>query len=123
VTPVRDFNYVADTVAAFLSIGATAGIEIGSPYNSGTGSGVTIGEMIDIVRETTGTNKPIFPDENRTRPARSEVRKLIADASRFTAATGWKPKCDLRTGLGATIEWWRERIETGYVRTDVSYIV
>ena len=123
VTPVRDFNYVADTVAAFLSIGRAAGIEVGRPYNSGTGSGVTIAEMIDIVREVTGTNKPVFADENRTRPATSEVRKLIADANRFAAATGWKPKFDLRTGLVTTIGWWRERIEAGYVRSDVSYIV
>lgn len=123
VTPVRDFNYVADTVAAFLGIGTAPRVEHGRPYNSGTGTGVTIAETIDLVRALTGSNKPTRTSEDRTRPAKSEVRKLIADASLFNAATGWKPKSDLRAGLAATVDWWRERISSGHARTDSSYML
>ncbi len=123
VTPVRDFNYVADTVAAFLSIGSATGIEIGRPYNSGTGIGATIAEVIDIVRAATGTNKPIVSEEDRTRPAKSEVRKLVADSRLFAAATGWKPKSDLRAGIAATVGWWRDRIASGRIRADASYML
>jgi len=123
VTPVRDFNYVDDTVAAFLRIGTAAGIEPGRAYNSGTGIGATIAEMIDIVRAATGANKPIKSEDDRNRPAKSEVRKLIADARQLTAATGWKPRSDLRTGIAATVSWWRERIESGRLRSDASYML
>jgi len=123
VTPVRDFNYVADTVAAFLSIGSASRIEPGRPYNSGTGIGVTIAEVVDLVRSASGANKPIVTDEDRVRPIASEVRKLIADASLFGAATGWQPKSDLRAGIAATVNWWRERIASGRARTDANYML
>src|ERR1051325_10038529 len=50
VTPVRDFNYVSDSVAAFLAIGTAPDAKPGRPYNAGSGTGVSISEMIDIVR-------------------------------------------------------------------------
>ena len=123
VTPMRDFNYVEDTVAAFLRIGTAPDIEPGRPYNSGTGTGATIVEMIDIVRAATGTNKPLVTEADRARPEKSEVRKLIADASLFKAAAGWKSQFDLRTGIFATVNWWRERIESGHSRPDASYML
>ena len=123
VTPVRDFNYVEDTVAAFLHIGAAAGIEPGRPYNSGTGAGATIAEMIDIVRAATGANKPILSEADRTRPEKSEVRKLIADSHLLSEATGWKPASDLRAGIAATVSWWRERVASGRLRSDASYVL
>lgn len=43
----------------------------------------------------------------------AKVRRLIdtleADASSFTAATGWKPRHSLADGLAATASWWRMR--------------
>jgi NAD dependent epimerase/dehydratase len=123
VTPVRDFNYVEDTVAAFMRIGTAPGIERGRPYNSGSGTGVTIAEMIDTVRAATGANKPIISEASRTRPEKSEVRKLIADADTFRKAAGWAPRSDLKAGIGATVNWWRNRIESGRMRADTSYLL
>ena len=122
VSPVRDFNYVQDTVGAFMRVGTASNIDPGRPYNSGTGKGVTIMDMIDAVRAATGANKPIKSDENRVRPAKSEVRKLIADASLLSGATGWKPDTDLKSGIAATVKWWRSRLESGQLRSDVHYI-
>jgi nucleoside-diphosphate-sugar epimerase len=122
VTPVRDFNYVADTVDAFLRIGTAEKVEHGRPYNSGTGAGVTVADMIDAVRAVTGVNKPVVSEQDRVRPDKSEVRKLIAGADLFKAATGWKPGSDLKAGIAATVNWWRRRIESGGHRSDASYI-
>jgi UDP-glucose 4-epimerase len=121
-TPIRDFNYVTDTVAAFLALGTAPGIAYGDPYNSGTGQGVSIDEMIAVVRDLTGSNKPVVSDQDRLRPAHSEVRKLIADATRLSEKTGWRPQHDLRSGLEKTINWWRDRVAAGRVRHDASYI-
>jgi UDP-glucose 4-epimerase len=122
-TPIRDFNYVGDTVSAFLNIGITPTFEAGRPYNAGSGVGVTVGQMIEIVREATGTNKPVITEQHRIRPGKSEVRELIAGSDIFRAATRWTPKVDLKQGIGKTVEWWRDRITRGLVRTDAGYMV
>lgn len=120
--PIRDFTYVADTVKGFLAIGTAERIEFGAPYNAGTGQGASIGDVIDYVREITCTNKPILSEEQRLRPIKSDVQALIADASNFYAATGWKPSLDIHAGLKLTVDWWRERIASGRVREEASYI-
>lgn len=122
LTPRRDFTYVADTVAAFAAAGTAEAIEYGTPYNGGTGTAVTVGEMVETVREITGVNKPVESETARMRPEHSEVRALLADHSRLTAATGWVPRVGLRDGLARTVEWWRARIASGAVRPDAGYL-
>ena len=121
--PVRDFNYIGDTVSAFLAIGTSDKVEYGVPYNAGSGHGVSIGEMVDIVRDITGTNKPTVTDEQRIRPANAEVMELIADASLLAEAAGWQTSVDLQSGLTRTVDWWRERIASGRARGDAHYMV
>jgi NAD dependent epimerase/dehydratase len=122
VTPTRDFNYVGDTVDAFAAVGVADGIAYGAPYNTGTGVEVSIGEMIEQVRAITGTNKPVETEAARMRPENSEVRTLLADPARLTAATGWQASTDLAAGLEKTVVWWRERIAAGTVRRDTGYL-
>lgn len=123
LTTVRDFNHVDDTVAAFLTIGTAGGINIGRAYNSGSGRGVTIAQLVDLVRAATGTNKPVETEVARMRPDKSEVRALICDASLFSAATGWTSKVELSQGIAKTTAWWRRRLESGHARTDAQYIL
>lgn len=120
-TPKRDFTFVGDTVAAFLAIGRAAGVEFGQPYNAGTGRAVTIGETVEAIRALTGANKPVESETARLRPERSEVRALLADASRLSAATGWAPRVTLDDGLARTVDWWRECIARGLVRPSTAY--
>ena len=56
------------------------------------------------------------------RPEASEVRALLADHSKLTAATGWRPAHTLEQGLERTIRWWRDRIRAGRVRVDARYM-
>jgi len=122
LTPTRDFTYVGDTVAAFLAVGIADGLDYGAPYNAGTGQETGIGEVVDLVREMTGANKPVVTEDERFRPDKSEVRALLADAGRLSAATGWRPEVDLEAGLGRTVDWWRDRIERGAVRPGDDYL-
>jgi len=120
---IRDFNYISDTVAAFVAIGSSDAVEPGRPYNSGTGIGTPISKMIELVRAATGTNKTVVSEARRVRPEKSEIRELVADPNLFRKATGWKPAVDLTCGIATMVDWWRERIEQDRVRADVSYIV
>ena len=121
--PKRDFCFVEDTVSAFLAAGLTEELKPGSPYNAGTGRMESIGEMIEIVRRLTGSNKPVETDATRIRPANSEVFELIADANKFREATNWNAKTDLEAGLAITIDWWRERLETGNIRRENNFLI
>ncbi len=121
LTTTRDFNYVSDTVAAFLAIGRTAEIEFGAPYNTGTGHAVSVAEVVDRVRELTGTNKPVESEAERIRPERSEVRALLADPARLATATGWHANVSLDEGLRRVVSWWHDRVANGSVRRSADY--
>jgi nucleoside-diphosphate-sugar epimerase len=121
VTPIRDFTFVEDTAAAFLAIGAGTKIEFGVPYNAGTGRGVSVGDVIALVRKLAQCDKPLEQDKGRLRPPRSEVHELLADWSRLSTATGWRPKTELSDGLERTLAWWRGRLAGGQVRQEKGY--
>src|SRR5262249_36843603 len=97
-------------------------LSYGQPYNAGSGQGVTIAEVIDIIRKATGTNKPIESEAVRVRPNKSEVRELICNTALLTKATGWRPATDLSFGIARTVDWWRNKIDSGTVRPGTSYI-
>ena len=119
--PKRDFNYVGDTAEAFLALAATSGLDEGSPYNTGTGVAVSIGEIVEQIKALTGSTKPVVTEDARKRPENSEVGLLLADNGRLTQATGWQPRTDLAAGLETTISWWQRRLQSGLVRTDKGY--
>lgn len=96
--PVRDMNYVGDTVAGFLALGAAEGVE-GQVYNVGSGTGHTVGEILALVRKVAGVDKPVRQIAERMRPAKSEVERLVCDFSKAAAAFGYAPSYTLETGL------------------------
>ena len=112
-TPERDFNFVGDTVAAFLATASMDDAHLGKTFNAGSGRMVTIGETVDLIASITSANKKIIEESARKRPAKSEVMALMADASALNAASGWQPQTSLEEGLAATIDWWRARIASG----------
>ena len=122
LSPTRDFNYVGNTVDAFLAAGATEGLDYGQAYNAGTGVEVSVGDMVERVQIATGTNKPVVQDEARLRPAGSEVRALVADFTRLNDACGWTPAVDLDEGVTHTVAWWRDRIASGRIRRSADYL-
>lgn len=104
VDTIRDFTFVADTVDAFVRL-AEADVPPGEVVNSGTGVGITIGEVIRKVGAILGRELTIVPCHERMRPARSEVDRLIAGADRARTLLGWQPKTTLDDGLKFVIEF------------------
>jgi UDP-glucose 4-epimerase len=96
--PVRDMNYVDDTVRGFLGAGAAPGVD-GEAFNIGSGVGHTIGEILDCVREVTGSGKPVRQAAERIRPPASEVTELVCDYSKAAATFGYAPAWTLRAGV------------------------
>ncbi len=105
--PVRDLNYVSDTVAGFLAI-ADSDACLGKVTNIGCGKGITIGELAKRILAICGREEmPIVTDENRIRPEKSEVLELVCANAKAAERCGWKPARTLDEGLRETVEFIR----------------
>jgi nucleoside-diphosphate-sugar epimerase len=118
--PTRDFTFVKDTAAAFLTVGtAPAADVVGRTFNAGTGGEISVGDLVALIGKVMGTDVEVCEDTARLRPANSEVMRLVADASRLRAATGWAPAHDLEQGLTATAEFFRDPANLARYKTDI----
>jgi NAD dependent epimerase/dehydratase len=108
-TPTRDFTYVADTVAGFLAV-ATCDRALGHAVNVGSGQEISVGDLVRLLVEITGSTAEIVTESERLRPADSEVERLLADNTRAREWMGWSPTVSLREGLTRTSEWIRENL-------------
>ena len=99
--PMRDMNFVGDTVAGFLAAGA-CDAALGQVVNLGTGRAIRIGDLARKIFEIAGTAATLETDDARVRPDGSEVMLLLADARRAKELCGWEPKVTLEEGLERT---------------------
>jgi dTDP-glucose 4,6-dehydratase len=110
LNPTRDFTFVRDT-ARGLRLAAEAPDVEGLEINLGSGREISIGDLVGLIQELTGSKLPVETDEQRIRPGRSEVERLLADATLARERLGWEPVTSLREGLTLTIEWIKEHLE------------
>jgi dTDP-glucose 4,6-dehydratase len=113
----RDFNFVANTVDAFLAAGATKGIE-GRTIHFGSGRETRIEELVQIIARLLNVTLEIEVEETRLRPAASEVDRLWADNALARELLGLQPAVSLESGLEKTIAWARENLA---LHRDASY--
>ena len=104
LTPTRDFNYVQDTAEGMIALALCKAAE-GEVVNIGTGEEWSIETTARMLMEITGRHLPIICDEQRIRPANSEVNRLIADNSKLRSLTDWSPNVGFRVGLERTCQW------------------
>lgn len=120
--PTRDFNYIEDTVAGFLSVAASPA-SIGQVINIGSGYEISIKDTAEMIADIIGVKLNIISDDIRMRPEKSEVERLWADNSLAHSLLGWKPefgsKEGLRKGLTKTIEWFKHPANLNAYKTDV----
>lgn len=104
LTPTRDFNYVKDTARGFLEI-ARCDDTIGREVNIATGREVTMQQTLDTIARLMGVEVTWERDEQRIRPAKSEVFRLLGDNTLIESLTPWRPQYTLEEGLKETIKW------------------
>jgi dTDP-glucose 4,6-dehydratase len=110
MTATRDFTFISDTVAGFL-LAASAERGLGQTFNLGTGHEIQIGELAQRVIKMVNRNVSVVTEEQRLRPGKSEVLRLISDNSFAREVLGWKPEVDLDQGLKLTVQWISEHLE------------
>jgi dTDP-glucose 4,6-dehydratase len=111
LSPTRDFNYVADTVAGFLAVGDSPN-SVGEVINVGSNFEISVGDAAAVIADVIGETIEITEDQARLRPEKSEVERLWADNTKAAELLGWSPLFGgldgFRTGIEHTVEWFRD---------------
>lgn len=116
LTPTRDFNYVKDTVNGFLSI-YESDKTIGEEINIATQKEISIGQLAEELIRQINPNAKIVCDEERLRPEKSEVNRLLGCNEKIMSLTDWKPRYSLEDGLRDTITFFKENLDR--YKTDI----
>jgi nucleoside-diphosphate-sugar epimerase len=99
---VRDYLHVADVGAAFSALLAS---EVQGAVNIGSGEGVALSRLGEIVGEETGEGLVIQPGDVG---ANDPAPLVFADASRLTRDVGFTPRYRLEQGIRNTVAWWKD---------------
>ncbi len=118
VSPTRDFNYVLDTCRGFIAL-AESDETIGEVVNIGSGTEVTVGETLNLIKELMNSDVTFITDENRLRPKNSEVFRLCCDNTKIHKLTGFQPQYTLKDGLQNCIDWFTKPENLSRYKIDI----
>jgi NAD dependent epimerase/dehydratase len=106
-SPTRDLLFVKDTVRGFVEI-AKSDKTIGEEINIAAQTEISIGDLATKMISLINPKAKIVGEEQRVRPAKSEVFRLLGSNSKIRSLTSWKPSFDIDQGLELTLQWFRE---------------
>lgn len=110
LTPTRDFNFVKDTANGFIEI-YKSDKTIGQEINIATQQEISIGELAKELIRQINPNAKIICEEERLRPEKSEVNRLLGSNKKILELTDWKPQYTFEQGLAATIEFLKDNLD------------
>lgn len=109
LTPTRDFNFVKDTAAGFIAI-AESDKTIGEEINIATQQEISIEDLAKEIIAQINPKAKIICDEQRLRPEKSEVNRLLGANQKIKALTDWRPDYTFAQGISETIAWMRQNL-------------
>lgn len=116
LTPTRDFNYVKDTASGFIEI-YKSDRTIGEEINIATQQEISIGELAEELIRQINPNAKVICDEQRIRPEKSEVNRLLGANNKIRRLTDWKPQYTFEKGISETIDFLRNNLSR--YKTDI----
>lgn len=118
VYPKRDFIYVKDTVRGFINA-AESDSSVGKVINIGSNSEISIIELAHLIAKLMDVKIEIEAVNERKRPEKSEVERLLADNSKAREFLGWSPMYKLEEGIIETIKWFSNLDNLKFYKTDI----
>lgn len=118
ITPTRDLLFVKDTANGFIEI-AKCDALIGHEVNIATQSEITVGELAQEMINQINPNARIVSDEQRLRPAKSEVFRLFGSNEKLKQHTPWQTNYTLQQGIAETIEWFKQPENLNKYKADI----
>ncbi|MGP4751119.1 NAD-dependent epimerase/dehydratase family protein [Agrobacterium tumefaciens] len=97
---VRDYIYVSDVASLCQRLVDT---NVTGVFNVGSGAGVSIAEILEIVRQVTRDGAEVIYKDGRV----LDVERNFLDIAAIKKEFGWEPAYDLRSGIEETWEWIR----------------
>lgn len=110
LSPTRDFNYVKDTAAGFIAI-AQSERTIGEEINIATQQEISVGELAEEIINQINPKARIVCDEQRMRPEKSEVNRLLGSNEKIKMLTDWKAEYTFEQGIAETIEFLKNNLD------------
>lgn len=110
LTPTRDFNFVKDTASGFIEI-AKSDKTIGEEINIATGREISIGDLASELISQINPKAKIVTEEQRLRPEKSEVNRLLGSNEKIKKLTNWEMKYTFEQGLAETIEYLKQNLD------------
>ena len=105
-SPIRDFIYSKDVARMMIDVVEK---EISEPINLGSGDGVSISELVDVILNSKHIiNKPKIEYE-KDKPMGDKIRVLNTQLAKDNSIF---PKTSLKDGIDETIEWYLKNINS-----------
>lgn len=118
LTPTRDFNYVSDTCEGFIAL-AKSNEVIGKEVNIASNSEISMEATLNLIAEIMESDVQFIQDEQRLRPAKSEVFRLYGDNTLIKSLTDFDSKVSLEDGLRKTVEWFTKSENLARYKTTI----
>ena len=110
LSPTRDFNYVKDTANGFIKM-YESDRTIGEEINIATQQEISIGELAEELIRQINPAAQIICDEERLRPSKSEVNRLLGSNEKILRLTDWQPQYTFEQGLAETIAFLKDNMD------------
>ena len=92
--PKRDYIYIDDFIDGLMK---TIDVQKKfSVYNFGSGVGLSVQEVINVIQKVLGTNKKIVLEKQERQ---NEIMNTVADISKARHDLGWEPKVSFEEGI------------------------
>jgi len=109
LTTSRDLTYVTDSVKGFIQFAECEKIA-GEVVNLGSENEISVKNIIEIVEKNINKKVKIVQEEERIRPEKSEVQRLLSNSDKAKKLFGWKPETEIDQGIKRTISWIEKNI-------------
>ena len=116
LTPTRDFNFVRDTANGFYQI-YRSDKTIGQEINIATQKEISIGALAEELIRQIAPDAKVICDEQRLRPEKSEVNRLLGCNEKIMRLTESKPRYTFEEGLAETVSFLRDNLDK--YKTDI----
>ena len=116
LTPTRDFNFVRDTANGFYQ-SYRSDKTIGQEINIATQKEISIGALAEELIRQIAPDAKVICDEQRLRPEKSEVNRLLGCNEKIMRLTEWKPHYTFEEGLAETVSFLRDNLDK--YKTDI----
>jgi len=102
--PTRDFVFVKDTVEGLVEIAKSDNV-IGEEINIATQTEISIADIAGKLIKMINPGAALLEENQRFRPEKSEVERLLGGNTKIKALTKWAPSVTLEQGLRETVGW------------------